>query len=161
MSKDEATALSSSTVDDISQGIDSIDLSNDGGISAAVAYDMSSGEEDTISEEEKCTSCDQKLDNAKTNETDIVVSICANCGKEGADNTCNKCKLVKYCNAACKKRHRHKHKGDCEEHLKHLAKLQEEENKRATELHDIELFKQPPPLLEDCPICFLRLPYLG
>ena len=69
--------------------------------------------------------------------TDISLSICANCGKEGASNTCNKCKLVKYCNAACKKRHRHKHKKDCEEHLKQLAKLQEEENKRAAELHDI------------------------
>jgi hypothetical protein len=40
------------------------------------------------------------------------VSICANCGKEGDDvnNICNKCKQVKYCNAACKKKHRHKHK---------------------------------------------------
>jgi len=28
-------------------------------------------------------------------------------------------------------------------------------------LHDIALFKQPPPQEEDCPICFLRLPTLG
>jgi len=38
-------------------------------------------------------------------------SVCANCGKEGSsdeiNNTCNKCKQVKYCNAACKKKHRH------------------------------------------------------
>jgi TPR repeat protein len=50
-----------------------------------------------------------------------------------------------YCNAACKKRHRHKHKKECE--------------RRVAELHDENLFKQPPPL-EDCPICMIRLPYL-
>ena len=58
-----------------------------------------------------------------------------------------------YCNAACKKRHRHKHKKDCKEHLKQAAE-------RAAKLHDEQLFKQPPPQFEDCPICFLRMPYL-
>ena len=74
-------------------------------------------------------------------------NICANCGKEGTDvtNTCNKCKSVMYCNAACKKKHRHKHKKECE--------------RRVAELHDEKLFKQPPQE-EDCPICFMRLPYL-
>ena len=57
-----------------------------------------------------------------------------------------------YCNAACKKRHRHKHKKDCEEHLKRAAE-------REAKLHDEQLFKQTPPL-EDCPICMLRLPYI-
>ena len=73
------------------------------------------------------------------------VSVCANCGKEGNDvnNICNKCKQVKYCNAACKKKHRHKHKKACE--------------RRVAELHDEKLFKQPPPP-EDCPICFQQLP---
>lgn len=52
-----------------------------------------------------------------------------------------------YCNAACKKRHRHKHKKECE--------------RRVAELHDEKLFKQPPPLEDDCPICFMRLPSLG
>jgi len=82
--------------------------------------------------------------NTKTN---ITLSVCANCGKEGSDitNTCNKCKQAKYCNAACKKKHRHKHKKDCE--------------RRVAELHDEALFKQPPPL-EDCLICFLRMPSL-
>jgi len=51
-----------------------------------------------------------------------------------------------YCNAACKKKHRNKHKKACE--------------RRVTELHDEKLFKQPPPQFEDCPICFLRLPLL-
>jgi len=83
-----------------------------------------------------------------THNDDDSISICANCGKEGSDvaNTCNKCNSVKYCNAACKKKHRHKHKKQCE--------------RRVAELHEIKLFKQPPPL-EDCPICFLRMPSLG
>jgi len=54
--------------------------------------------------------------------------------------------MVKYCNAACKKKHRSKHKKKCD--------------KRAAELYDEALFKQPPPLDEDCPICFLRMPAL-
>ena len=53
--------------------------------------------------------------------------------------------MVKYCNAACKKKHRQKHKKACE--------------RRVAELHDEKLFKQLPPN-EDCPICFLRLPTL-
>ena len=86
------------------------------------------------------------------NKKDVLV--CANCGKEGNEinNTCNKCKQVKYCDAACKKKHRHKHKKECEEHIRLAAK-------RAAELHDKEIFKEPPPA-EDCPICFLLLPTL-
>ena len=86
-----------------------------------------------------------ELNNLQITCTDEEVDKCANCGKEGSDlNICNKCKAVKYCNAACKKKHRSKHKKKCE--------------RRAAELHDIELFKQPPPFREDCPICFLLLP---
>ena len=71
---------------------------------------------------------------------------CANCGKEGSNlNSCNRCKLVKYCNAACKKKHRSKHKKKCD--------------RRVAEMHDEALFKQP--ALEDCSICFLRMPSLG
>jgi len=96
--------------------------------------------------------CDvnNKLHNMSLNNTDVVVSVCANCGKEGSDvnNICNKCKQVKYCNAACKKKHKKKHKKDCEEYIR-----------LAAEKHDIELFKEPPPK-EDCPICFLRIPTL-
>ena len=88
---------------------------------------------------------------------DIVslICACANCGKEGSDvnNTCNKCKIAKYCNAACKKKHRHKHKKDCEEHQRLAAE-------HAAKLHDEALFKQPPPQYEDCPICFQLLPIL-
>ena len=61
-------------------------------------------------------------------------------------NICNKCKVAKYCNAACKKNHRHKHKANCNEFVK-----------RAAELHDEALFQDHPPT-DDCPICFLPLP---
>lgn len=86
--------------------------------------------------------------------------VCANCGKAGSSsnmNVCNKCKGAKYCNASCKKKHRHKHKTECEKVVQRIAELHNAELKRAAELHDIELFKQPPPT-EDCPICMLRLP---
>ena len=94
------------------------------------------------------------LQQLSTADNEDNISTCANCGKEGSDvnNTCNKCKQVKYCNAACKKKHRHKHKKDCEEHVRLAAE-------RAAKLHDEKLFKQPPPN-EDCPICFLMIPSL-
>ena len=50
--------------------------------------------------------------------------------------------MVKYCNAACKKKHRKKHKKACE--------------KRVAELHEERLFKDVEP--EECPICMLTLP---
>jgi len=59
MSK-ETAALSSNTVDDISQGIGSVDISDGGGTSAAAVCDMTR-EGDTISEK-KGTSCEQKLE---------------------------------------------------------------------------------------------------
>ena len=94
------------------------------------------------------------MDFAKREEPNEV-QICANCGKEGTDvtNTCNKCKSVMYCNAVCKKKHRHKHKKDCKEHLLRASEREE------AELHDEKLFKQPPPM-DDCPICMIRLPRL-
>ena len=74
---------------------------------------------------------------------DTTSTNCAACGKEGGNlNTCNKCKMVKYCNAACKKKHRSKHKKACE--------------KRVAEIHDEALFKEHPPM-EECPICLLPL----
>ena len=104
-------------------------------------------------DEQRVTSCTDDMKNLHLTCTEITcieeVDVCANCGKEGEEasmNACNKCDLVVYCNAACKKKHRSKHKKKCE--------------RRVAELHDIELFKQPP-LKEDCPICFLRLPSLS
>ena len=84
------------------------------------------------------------------------ICICANCGIGGeGDNdiqlndiqlkTCTACKMVKYCSRECQIAHRPQHKKECK--------------KRAAELHDEKLFKQPPQL-EDCPICFLLMPSL-
>jgi len=101
------------------------------------------------------------LQNMSTVNIDVVVVLCANCGKEGAKNICNKCKQVKYCNAVCKKIHKKKHKKDCEEHIRLAAEKHNEELKHAAELHDEKLFKKSPPEAEDCPICFLRLPTLS
>ena len=163
--KDGTAALSSgSTVDDISNDIGLMGISNDkAGVSDS---ELRSSLKEMTRPEKKCTSCDQKFERIKTDgtsassdadTTDIVSEnisnnvdnkeICANCGKEGANNVCNKCKQVKYCNAACKKKHKTKHKKACE--------------RRVAELRDIELFKQPPLHHGDCPICFLRLPFLG
>jgi len=78
-----------------------------------------------------------------------VVSVCANCGKGEEEShklkNCTACKMVKYCSRECQIAHRPQHKKEC--------------RKRAAELHDIELFKQPPPE-EECPICFQQLPTL-
>ena len=167
-----ATSSSSGTiaVDDISNDIGRIRISNDNG---DVSESNMSGKRSEETSSKKCTSCEQNLEHIKTNNVshdnvgiDIVSGdigndiddkeICANCGKEGATNSCNKCKMVNYCNAACKKKHRKKHKKECD---KRVAELQEEENRRAAELRNIELFKQPPPQHGDCPICFLLLPF--
>jgi len=81
-----------------------------------------------------------------TSEEVTQQQTCATCGKEGNSddmNTCNKCKMVKYCNAACKKKHRKKHKKAC--------------GRRVAELHEEALFKEPPPN-EECTICMLPLP---
>ena len=106
-----------------------------------------------------------KLHNMSTvDKEDIALSVCANCGKEGSSdnmNTCNKCTQVKYCNAVCKKKHRSKHKKECEEYVRLAAEKHNEELRIAAELHDEKLFKQPPPEDDDCPICFLRMPCIG
>ena len=76
-----------------------------------------------------------------------TITLCANCGKgEGSAGdlkSCTACKRVKYCNRDCQIAHRPQHKKECK--------------KRAAELHDEELFKDPHPR-EDCPICMLPPP---
>ena len=72
---------------------------------------------------------------------------CANCGK-GEENSielksCTACKLVKYCSRDCQIAHRPMHKKMCK--------------KWAAELHEEQLFKEPPPL-EECPICMMPPP---
>ena len=101
-----------------------------------------SNEEELISE----MLSQQNIEDLSNNENDV--STCANCGKEGSNlNICNKCKEATYCNAACKKKHRPKHKKQCE--------------RRVAEKHDEALFREPPPLYGECPICFLLLPIMN
>ena len=74
---------------------------------------------------------------------------CAACGIAGVDDIklkdCNDCDLVKYCSDDCQKDHRPKHEEDC--------------RRRAAELKDEILFKQPESThLGDCPLCCLPLP---
>jgi len=110
------------------------------------------GGKDLLASKKECTSCEQNnIDNITEGINGMGVSdtsTCASCGKEGNSddmNICNKCKSVKYCNAACKKKHRKKHKKACE--------------RRVAELYDEKLFKEIEP--EECPLCLLPLPLDG
>jgi tetratricopeptide (TPR) repeat protein len=75
-----------------------------------------------------------------------TVHCCAECGEEGGASlkVCKACMIVRYCNAECQRNHWPKHKKVCKQ--------------RAAELRDEALFKDPP-AKEDCPICFLPMPY--
>ena len=75
-------------------------------------------------------------------------SCCANCGATAGDDiklrNCAACHLVSYCSVKCQREHRPKHKRACK--------------KRAAEIRDEHLFKQPEgSYLGDCPICFLPM----
>ena len=77
------------------------------------------------------------------------MQCCASCGIAGGDDIklkeCAACHLVKYCSVKCQRDHRPQHKKECK--------------KRAAELRDELLFKQPESShLGDCPICCLPLP---
>ena len=74
---------------------------------------------------------------------------CACCGVAGGDDVklrnCTACYLVKYCGIECQRKHRPQHKRACK--------------KRAAELKDELLFKQPESTNRgDCPICLLPIP---
>jgi TPR repeat protein len=74
-----------------------------------------------------------------------TVARCAECGEGGAGlKTCKSCKDVKYCSVTCQRLNWPRHKKECKQ--------------RAAKLHDESLFKQPPPK-DDCPICFLPMPF--
>ena len=79
---------------------------------------------------------------------DDAMMFCAACGVEECDDitlkTCTACKSVRYCSVKCQKNHRPQHKQACK--------------KRAAELRDELLFKQPESShLGDCPICMIPL----
>ena len=79
---------------------------------------------------------------------DMMMMCCASCGTAQVDDiklkTCTACKSVRYCSIKCQRDHRPQHKRACK--------------KRAAELHDEILFKQPESSYEgDCPICCLPM----
>jgi hypothetical protein len=81
-------------------------------------------------------------------EKDEYVMCCASCGVGEVDDmklkTCDGCKSIQYCSDTCQTDHRPQHEQECE--------------KRAGELRDEILFKQPESsYLSDCPICCLPL----
>ena len=78
----------------------------------------------------------------------VAASCCAACGIAEIDDIklkdCDGCDLVKYCSDECKENHESEHEEQCK--------------KRAAELRDERLFKQPESShLGDCPICCLPL----
>ena len=77
----------------------------------------------------------------------MPMQCCASCGVGSDDiklKDCDDCDLVRYCSDECQKDHRPRHKEECE--------------KRAAELMNELLFKQPESShLGDCPICCLPL----
>ena len=99
------------------------------------------------------------------------MSTCAACGKGGDGlKACTGCGQVKYCNNACRKAHYKTHKKQCRQQragkklatndvaisCSNIDALSDEMNRIV--ISDDELFKDPPPK-EDCPICFLPMPY--
>ena len=78
-----------------------------------------------------------------------VATVCASCGITVIDNVklkdCDDCDLVRYCSDECQKNYESEHEEACK--------------KRAAELRDELLFKQPESShFGDCPICCLPLP---
>ncbi|KAK1746749.1 Sel1-like repeat family protein [Skeletonema marinoi] len=76
-------------------------------------------------------------------------SCCASCGIAEVDEIklkeCSACDLVRYCSDACQREHNSQHQQECK--------------KRAAELRDEILFKQPESTnIGDCPICMVPLP---
>eukprot|EP00984_Skeletonema_dohrnii_P024307 scaffold13423_cov115-Skeletonema_dohrnii-CCMP3373.AAC.3 len=79
---------------------------------------------------------------------DEADEICAACGIPACDDItlklCTACKSVRYCGVECQRKHRSQHKRACK--------------KRAAELRDEILFRQPEGThFGDCPICFIPI----
>ena len=90
------------------------------------------------------------MSEGEDNEADAQpCSCCASCGIVEVDDIklvpCDDCDLVEYCGDECRENHKSVHEEDCK--------------KRATELREEILFKQPESShLGDCPICSLPMP---
>jgi len=86
--------------------------------------------------------------NVDQTEAGAADMCCASCGKSELDDiklkNCDDCDLVKYCSDQCQHDHLPQHEAMCK--------------KRAADLRDEKLFKQPESsFMGDCPICFLPL----
>jgi len=86
---------------------------------------MSSPNKDDTSNDDDSGEVNDMFRNMKTVGEEENLSACTNCGKDSREvvNICNKCNSVMYCNAACQKKHRYKHKKACREHLSTHTKL--------------------------------------
>lgn len=75
----------------------------------------------------------------------MAVVVCAACGDDKKElKKCGACDLVRYCGVDCQRKHRAQHKKACK--------------KRAAELKDELLFKQPDSShFGDCPLCLLPI----
>ena len=78
-----------------------------------------------------------------------ITTVCAFCGIAEIDDVklkdCDGCDLVRYCGDECQKNHESEHEEECK--------------KRAAELRDELLFRQPESTHHgDCPICCLPMP---
>ena len=87
-------------------------------------------------------------DNSDAHNVADTSPCCASCGIPEVDDIklkeCADCDLVRYCSVECQKNHKSQHEEDCK--------------KRAAELRDELLFKQPESNhLGDCPICMIPL----
>ena len=84
-----------------------------------------------------------------THDSEMMSLCCASCGKAEIDDIklkdCDGCDLVRYCSDDCRENHKSEHEENCK--------------KRAAELHDELLFKQPGGSHKgDCPLCCVPLP---
>ncbi len=82
----------------------------------------------------------------------VDTSCCASCGVAEIDEmklvSCDDCDLVRYCSDDCQQDHKSQHEEECK--------------KRAAELRDELLFKQPESTHKgECPICCVPLPHDG
>ncbi len=90
-----------------------------------------------------------KIMSADDHAASDITTVCASCGVAEIDEIqlkeCDNCDLVRYCSDECQGDHKSEHEEECK--------------KRAAELRDERLFKQPKCSHHgDCPLCCLPLP---
>ena len=108
-----------------------------------------------------------KMSQALAIEGDEMI-FCSACGKTGDDlKGCNGCRCIRYCSAACQKKHWRTHKAECKR-IKAVLDGGERQPPVGQYALDMAaplseeaiasgLFDNPPPT-PDCPICMVRLP---